>query len=243
MKTSQSGSPIHEYQDRAQADWVPPAETRHLEAISNHIESHIGPVHRVLHELLSHIVHIDVHWVKPGPKRPYHTFVTSGMSDLPMKVPQGLEDYRFAELCLQLPQQWPVSLEPDEGGEMPASYWPIWWLKKLARFPHEYDTWICQGHTVPNGPDAEPFAIDTELGCFMLTTPWELPEGFEELKIGDDHSIHFWNLFPIYPEEMNLKLDEGSTVLWDRLIKAEVSTVWKLDRPNYGKPQRNWWPW
>ena len=29
-------------------------------------------------------------------------------------------------------------------------FWPIQMLKFLARFPHEYKTWLGWGHTIPN---------------------------------------------------------------------------------------------
>ena len=61
--------------------------------------------------MISDLVHIDVHWVQPTPKRPYHTLVTSGMSDKPMTVPAGAEHLRFAELMLCLPPEWQMSME------------------------------------------------------------------------------------------------------------------------------------
>lgn len=37
----------------------------------------------VWHELVSDLVHLDVHVAEPTPARPYYTVVTSGMSDRP----------------------------------------------------------------------------------------------------------------------------------------------------------------
>jgi hypothetical protein len=68
--------------------------SRHLDAIV----SHIGKPETVLHELVSELVHVDIHVVVPTPKRNCYTLVTSGMSDRPMNVPAGLEELRFAEL-------------------------------------------------------------------------------------------------------------------------------------------------
>lgn len=63
-----------------------------IEAIGAHIERHLGPIHRVFHELVSDVVHLDVHWVQPTPERPWHNLVTSGMSDLAMSAPEGAGD-------------------------------------------------------------------------------------------------------------------------------------------------------
>jgi hypothetical protein len=58
-------------------------------------ETHLGEIHDVYHELISDLVHIDIHHVAPDDERPFHTLVTSGMSDLPMTVPEGVEALRF----------------------------------------------------------------------------------------------------------------------------------------------------
>ena len=74
-----------------------------LEAISDHIERHIGKIAQVWHEILSDLVHVDVHEIAPTEDRPYWTLVTSGMSDRSMAAPDGYEEWAFAELMLCVP--------------------------------------------------------------------------------------------------------------------------------------------
>src|SRR4051794_32608719 len=57
-----------------------------LQAISDHIETHIGKIGVVLHEIASDYIHVDVHHIPPTVDRNFHSFVTSGMSNRPMKV-------------------------------------------------------------------------------------------------------------------------------------------------------------
>jgi hypothetical protein len=38
-----------------------------IEAITAHIEQYIGPIDSVLHELISPLVHIDIHVINPTP--------------------------------------------------------------------------------------------------------------------------------------------------------------------------------
>jgi hypothetical protein len=60
-----------------------------------------GESDTVLHELLPLIPHVDVYRFPPNCKRDVFTFVTGGMSDLPMNAPSELgADYRRAELAL-----------------------------------------------------------------------------------------------------------------------------------------------
>jgi hypothetical protein len=75
----------------------------HLEEISNHIARQIGTVGPVLHELVSDIVHVDVHVVPPGQNRDRYTLITSGMSDRAMAAPREAGECRFAELMLCVP--------------------------------------------------------------------------------------------------------------------------------------------
>ena len=63
--------------------------------------------------------------------------VTEGMSARPMTVPTGGEAFQFAELELRLPSDWPLTLDAFAN---PNHYWPIEWLKRIARYPHDNDT-------------------------------------------------------------------------------------------------------
>jgi len=227
---SQSGSPIYRYEDRISQDFIPAVgDGTSIEAISTHIEKHVGTPDIVFHEIVSDIVHIDVHWVKPNGKFPFHTFVTSGMSDKPMTVPEGLEALRYAELCIFLPNDWAIGQEEfkDEN-----NYWPVRWLKQLARFPHEYGTWIGHGHTIPNGENAEPFAANTKFGCMMLLPCLSMDDEFDKLKINDEKTISLYCLYPLYKEEMELKLKKGANAVIDQFKKFQVTDIVDIKRSN-----------
>ncbi len=159
--------------DRARASSPPAFGSDDIQRLSHHIEEHVGEIEMVFHELISDLVHVDVHWIKATPQRPFHVLVTTGMSDLPMTVPKGAEAHRYAELAIALPADWNMN-EADWQDE--DHYWPIRWLKMLARFPHEYETWLAVPHTVPNGDPAERFAPSTAL-CGWLISPVFFQEG------------------------------------------------------------------
>ena len=206
-------------------------------AIFHHIDAHLGPVDMVFHELIFDLVHLDVHWIKPTAKRPYHTLVTSGMSDRPMATPRGAENYRYCELLLALPAAWPIS---EQDFEDESNYWPVRWLKQLARFPHECDTWLFHGHTVPNGDPPEPFAGNTCFCGWILLPPRLAPGDFEQLQLDASKTIHFLAIYPLYREEMNLKLEKGVDTLIEGLEKHDVCEVLNLSRKNTAK--RSFWP-
>jgi len=226
--------------DEPDGDWkIPDSEDCSLEQIEKHITTHIGKIDTVWHELISNILHIDVHQIAPTDERPYWSWVTSGMSDLPMPAPEGSEYWRHAELMICLPRDWPVQ---GEEADQERHYWPMRWLKMLARFPHEYETWLAWGHTMPNGDPPEPFAEDTDFSGIILLSPKTVSNDFWSLKVREDKILHFYSLVPLYEEEMNLKLKQGAHHLDDLLEKAKVTELVDINRKNVAKGK--WWkPW
>ncbi len=226
---SRDGTDILIHEARAR-DFEPAVgDEQNIAAISDHIEKHIGPVHKVFHELISDLVHIDVHWVKPSRDRRWHTLVTSGMSDRPMAVPDECLHLRFAELLILLPENWKISQESFKDDR---NYWPVRLLKSLARLPHEYDTWLGSGHTVPNGDPAEPYAADTNFSCAMILPSLSFGEDFGQLPIERDRSILFYSVIPMYSEETNYKLDFGLEKLLAQFARHDMSEIIDIKRPN-----------
>jgi hypothetical protein len=204
-----------------------------IDAVAAHIERHIGAVGDVWHETESSYVHVDVHHVPPTSARPFHVLVTSGMSERPMAGPPGVPDeWLRAELLMCLPADWPLdpaALRGERHG------WPLYWLRLIARFAHAYGAFLSGGHTVPNGePPAPPAPLGpgTELAGVMLVPPVALGQAAHLAQTPDGKTIRFWSLLPLYPSEMEFKLRHGVDALVERLIRANVSDVVDLTRPN-----------
>lgn len=230
---SESGSPIFIHSRNKEFE-VAIGDEHSIEMISNHIEKHVGKISVVFHEIISDLVHIDVYAVAPTQERNFWTFVTSGMSNRAMSMPKGLETYRFAELLICLPASWPVS---NEAFKDENNYWPIRWLKNLARLPHEYNTWLCYGHTMPNGDPAKPFANNTKFSCMMISLPETVddPEGFFELKVNESKSIYFYSVVPIYKEETDFKIKRGADELLERFQQNAINELVDVRRKNVCK--------
>jgi hypothetical protein len=235
VERSESGQPVYRHTERTADDSLASGDGEAIEAISNHIQAHVGPIEMVFHELVSPLVHVDVHHVEPGVDRPWHTLVTSGMSDRPMHVPDGAEDFAHAELVACLPPDWPLE---QSAWEDENHYWPIRWLKMLARFPHEYETWVAYGHSIPNGDPPEPFADNTKLCGMLLLPPMTTAQEFWTLETAD-RKIHFWAIVPLYAEEIELKLQQGTDELLDRFQRYRISPVIDPRRRNVAR-KRLW---
>ena len=229
---SPGGSPILVH--GREKDFTPPQGEEHIEAIGAHIERHLGPVSGVFHEIISDLVHIDVHVVPATDQFPYLRLVTSGMSDLPMTVPEDadVDLPRYMELMVTLPADWPIS---QDAFEDERNYWPVRLLKGLARLPHEYDTWLGFGHTIPNGHPSEPYAPGVGFDGAIVLPPVTTPEAFAELELADGKVISFMTIIPLYPEEMDLKLKKGAEALIDRFDAKNIQDVIEPGRVNVAK--------
>lgn len=160
------------------------------------------------------------------------------MSDAPMTVPEELHELRFAELMVTLPADWSLD---QEDWQDESQFWPIRWLKMLARFPHEYDTWLGFGHTVPNGDPPEPFADNTKLCCLLVLPSPTVPEEFHTLKTSGDKEINFYSLVPLYREEMDLKLHQGADQLLDLFDAHNIQDIIDPSRKNVAKKGWKFW--
>jgi len=197
--------------------------------IENHMEKYLGKNEYVFHELISTLVHIDVFYFKPTEQRNYHVFVTQGMSNLPMNTPKAAESINYAELIICLPPEWKVS---EEDFKDEKNYWPVRILKALARFPHEYNTWLANMHTVPNGNPPAPFAENAGFSGMLIIPPLNIEKGFHSLKVNAEKTINFYILVPLYKEEMDYKVEKGFEAFLDKMDEYDLSLVIDINRKN-----------
>jgi hypothetical protein len=228
---SESGAPIYRY-DSGESRSGRVAKNQATELISNHLNGYFGTEPAVFHEIVSDLVHIDIHVIDPTPERPYYTLITSGMSDRPMRPPKEYPLLTRAELMLCLPDNWQLS---EKALKDERNYWPIRLLKQLARFPHQYRTWLWATHTVPNGDPAKRYAKNTRLCCAYLSSPRLVSEEFTKLEAGPGKIIHFHTVIPLYNEEMDYKLASGSDALDERLNDGNITELLDLNRINVCK--------
>ena len=199
-----------------------------MSAIEQHIQSTFGAFDQVLHELDSPDIHVDICVVPPSERRNYYTLVTMGMGAHRMNVPKELAEYKLerAELAIALPPDWKLDKESMQEERW---YWPIGLLKVLARLPISNDTWLGFGHTMEK---QSPFAEDTELCAAILTGPqdMDLDTCGEVCILPGGEEVNFYQVLPLYREEMEYKLEHDADALLERL--AAVSFVVCPDRPS-----------
>ena len=196
---------------------------KEMEAIEKHIEKYFGDYKNVFHEVNSSDIHVDIAIVPPTPYRNYYVLVTMGMGARKMDTPPELQDYKLerAELLVCLPSDWKFNNLCDE-----KWYWPIRWLKILARLPLNENTWLGWGHTIPNG---SPFAENTSLSAVMLIVPGAFGKKSYICRLPNGDEVNFYQMLPLYDEEMRFKLDRGAEALLDLMKEGDLEYL-KLKR-------------
>lgn len=203
-------------------------------AIENHIENYFGKFAEVFHEIVSPDIHVDICVVNPTKERNYYTLVTMGMGAHIMNVPKEWRNNNTrSEILVSLPPDWKIKSNNE------SDYWPLRWLKILARLPINEDTWLGWGHTVPNG---EPFAENTQLSGVILELPYTFGEESMTCKLPNGDVVNFYQMIPLYEEEMNYKVKHGTDELFEK-FDDDFTPVLDIHRRNYlttnaGKPEK-----
>ncbi len=231
---SSGGSRIYNYDEPEDKGFRPPMEYgKYAEEISAHFEALFpGREEFVYHEIISDLVHIDVYIRRPNEEQNFYVIYTTGMSDLPMTLPKDLrkrEEIKYAELYMFLPGDWRLggpgtTLSPEE-----TDIWIVNYIKFLARFPHEYKTWLCYGHTLPNGPEYAPLCEGTKLGGVVLS---QGDGDIECVMTKDGKRINLYMVIPAYEEEIQYKLKYGMNKLDEVFREKNLPMILDLKREN-----------
>ncbi|MCL2855147.1 MAG: suppressor of fused domain protein [Defluviitaleaceae bacterium] len=222
FNTAPDGSKIYHHKKADNAGWQPPTQyCVHMDDICAHFDKLFpGRQTNVLHEIVSELVHIDLHIMPPVPGGDFYVVYTTGMSDLPMNVPselEGAENWRLAEIFMMLPPDWNPSAQADN-----PDFWVIGLLKFLARMPHEFSTWLSHGHTVPNGPNYAPFVQGSQMGGVVLAG---LSDDKSPVVTKDGSKIHLYMVAPISRKETEFKLKNGLDALFDLFDQQKIGTI------------------
>ena len=218
-----------------------PAEERKLRtAVQEHVRRHLGPIAWSWREPTGKWFRLLVLGIAPDAGRPCWTLVTAGMAARPMPLPPEAGGGRaWTELILQLPPDRPMD---ELTGSDPRRNWPLRELRELARYPHRHRTWVDRGHTLADGLDPGPLFPGTEMCCWLLAFPPDLPRAFAHLDHRGRH-IHFCALIGLHRDEMDFKLTEGYERLLSLFAAAGVDAVVRPDRPSllggYPRPERS----
>lgn len=201
-------------------------------SLKRHLERNLGPVGDHWTGVKQERIRLDFVVVDATYARDFVTVVTAGISDAPLNVPHDFELSPFIELMIALPRSWRM----DEAAmNDPAFTWPLDGLAQLATFPHEYGTFLWEGHIIPNGDPAEPLGPNSEFVAWLIIPPVMAPPEALSFSVGPDKVINLIAAVPIYREEMELAKTDGLDALYKRFDRKEVTEIITPGRKNAAK--------
>ena len=152
---------------------------------------------------------------------PVTVLMTNGLSNYNMPVPERLMNRNFHEIYFCLPSYWEW-----EDTENPQMNWVFPWIKRLAKYVVDKQSWFGPGHTMPCGVAQERLSATMQQNHFFLTDPIYLDEELTPLKVGEK-KVYFLGIIPIFEDEMDYKSGKGTFKLLQKLSNAGVTE--KLD--------------
>ena len=212
-----------------ETNYEPTAADGARDAMIVRVAEEFGPVDPLAMQEIMPVhdeVHVAINVIRPNKRNPFMTLFTTGMSSLPMRVPAGQEEYRFAELLMHLPATWPH----PRGDSIDETSWPMKWLRQLAYFPHLHETSIGAPLTIISSAEPpEPLGPNTKQSCLLLIADFA---DWSPVVLGDGKRIHFFTVFPIYTEERDFEREHGSVPLMERLFERGHTAVVTVNRSN-----------
>lgn len=152
---------------------------------------------------------------------PATIIMTNGLSSYKMPVPDKYKGREFNELYFCLPSYWDW-----QDIENPNLNWVYTWIRKMANYVIDKQTWFGVGHSIPNGKESLPISLTMKQNNFLLSDPILLEQELDTIQV-DDRTIHFLAIIPIFQDEMNYKQARGAFKFFQKLNSANVTE--KLD--------------
>lgn len=178
-----------------------------------YLDHNLGTVTHEFTILDSPEMHVDVCVVKSADPYPAQRLVTCGMGGRCMNLPENARKNSpdRIELMIDLPVDWGLDCNSLQQEEL---NWPVRLLKTLAEYPWVEGGWLRLGYAL-SWP--EPLAGNTRLSGIILSSPAVESFGKCEVKVASGKTVQICQIIPLYPEELDYRLEHGTRKLYERL--------------------------
>lgn len=192
-------------------------DDKDLEEVDAYISKAFGNFDNVFHEIFSPDIHLDVCFVPATDEEPFYKLVTMGAGAYEMNIPDRWKDYNLerAEYVIYVPKDWNLQSQDMK------DYWPIKVLKDVARLPILCDTWLSFGHTTQADEEGTPYASNAKFNSVVLDF-CENHQGEVQLETSSGKIINFYQVIPLYPEELKFKMENDAETLINKFDEKGI---------------------
>lgn len=205
--------------------------------LMNHVQKHFGTISGIGQTWLAQDRPLEILAVTP-PNRKHLSrlfssadtvctgeetmLLTFGAGACSMNVPKDSELPPRAEYLIRLPADWNIQSNDERCA------WPVRLLMNIASQPEEEQSYNAWGHTF-SFTNGTPFAENTKL-CAAVLIGMNDREG--QCRLTNGESVIFYEVIPLYAEEMAFTTEHGPVALIDEFIRYDIPRVVTPQRPN-----------
>lgn len=205
----------NEREEIIRRETIPPADNDILGHVKVHIDQQFGVYTQLLTDNSDPDYPLEIAVIPPRLDHDYYTLVTVGLSRHRMGFPEERREEKLerAELLINLPRDWRLT-KADCREERWS--WPIRMMLATAHFAMEDpEVGLESRTTLDGGEDGIPFAENTELRGEILLCPGVFGTDSFFCRLPDGDEVNFYQVIPLYREEIQYKLEHGSDALLD----------------------------
>ena len=235
----------NEREEIIRRETIPPADDDILGHVKVHIDQQFGVYTQLLTDNSDPDYPLEIAVIPPRLDHDYYTLVTVGLSRHRMGFPEERREEKLerAELLINLPRDWRLT-KADCREE--RWNWPIRMMLATAHFAMEDpEVGLESRTTLDEGEDGIPFAENTELRGEILLCPGVFGTDSFFCRLPDGDEVNFYQVIPLYREEIQYKLEHGSpcwTSARTRAWRSSIRTgsMWSQTGRKSATTRRRW---
>ncbi len=191
--------------------------------IIDHIQKNFGVIQKIIKDDPSDDIRVDINIIYPTKKRNYYTLVTNGIGAKSMKVPHKYNELNIdrAELVITLPPDWNINSREEKW------FWPILFLRNLARSSFEQEAWLGVGHTIYMGKGF----LNEKVDGFVLATPLLYGIDSSICRINHGKDVNFYSLVLLHSSEIDYmtRFDLGELLKLFETARMSLEDIFVLN--------------
>ncbi|GAA0178538.1 suppressor of fused domain protein [Clostridium sediminicola] len=194
----------------------------------NHIEKYLGEIDNVFQEKITEDYYLNIYHIPPTKNGFYHKLVTYGVSDTKLEKDKDFHNSKYVELIICLPPSW---YRGENHMKDIRFGWPYKWLIEISKQLILESSYPWYGFNI-NKRRTYPVANNTKQCGFVPLQPTLANPAFSKCNIGEDKYINFFNIVPLYEEEMKFRINRGIKAFEKKFYGNGITELIDVNRKN-----------